>query len=88
MKFILLIFLSLSCAQTKVKESFINEIDKENISKQTILDLARTSYQRGCVDSKNYWLPEKNKSAFNECLKMAREHEKDIHAIISQEIQK
>lgn len=84
--FVLVLALS-SCSQFKTKKrSFVDEVKEENISNQTVMDLARSSYLRGCVDSKNYWFPEKTKAAFPKCLKMAREHEKDIQDILTQEL--
>lgn len=85
---LILILLLTSCAQNKVKQSFVEEVKLGNISNQTILDLARTSYLRGCVESKKYWYPEKNHAPFPKCLKMAKEHEKDIDVIINQELLK
>lgn len=77
----------MGCANIKNSpkhQSFIDEINNENISAQSILDLARTSYLKGCVDSKNYWYPEKTVRAFPKCKKMAKEHELDIKYIIEQ----
>lgn len=79
---ILLTILTTGCAIQKTK-SIIDERKENNISSNAILNLARTSYLRGCVDSKNYWFPEKNKAAFNRCSDMANEHSKDIEAIIN-----
>lgn len=88
MRLFFLCLLFLSCAHNRPvhKHSIVDEVNQGNISSQTVLDLARTSYLRGCVDSKNRWHPEKNKPAFNTCLKMAREHEKDIEAIINSQV--
>lgn len=88
MRQILLLILLTSCAQNKIKTSFVDEVKHKNISTQSILDLSRSSYLRGCVDSKNYWFPEKDKAAFPRCLKMAKEHEKDIQSILNQELSK
>lgn len=89
MKFLCLVLIASSCSQlTTNNRSFVDEVKEKNISNQTVLDLARSSYLRGCVDSKNYWFPEKNKAAFPKCLEMAREHEKDIQAILTQELMK
>lgn len=89
MRFLVSILIVSSCSQlTTKKRSIVDEVKEKNISKQTVLDLARSSYLRGCVDSKNYWFPEKDKAAFPKCLEMAQEHEKDIQFIISQELVK
>lgn len=81
MRYFLILFIISSCAHKK--RSIVNEIDDENISIQTVLDLARTSYLRGCVDSKNHWYPKKNVRAFPKCKEMAKLHQQDINAIIN-----
>lgn len=87
MKLITLIVLLTSCSHhIHPKKGIIDEVNEGNISSQSVLDLARSSYLRGCVDSKNYWLPEKNVSAFEKCRQMAIEHQKDISSILNAKI--
>ena len=88
MKYIALLPLILGCSHIQKKESFTQEIEDGNISSLTILDLARSSYLRGCVDGKNEFASSLKKSAFNRCLEMAKLHEEDIKTIINSDIKK
>lgn len=83
---ILLLLLSSCSSFSRKSPSIIDEIEQENISVDAVLNLARSSYLKGCVDSKNYFIPEKDKSAFVDCMNMAKLHEKDIKEIITQKI--
>jgi hypothetical protein len=83
MRYLLIFVILSSCSHHSTKrKSFVDEINEENISVKSILDLARSSYLKGCVDSKNYWLPEKKVSSFEQCKTMALEHQNDIKQII------
>lgn len=69
----------------KKSRSVVDEVNEGNISAATVLDLARSSYLKGCVDGKNTFAPEKgSKSAFGPCLNKAREHQEEIRYIIEQ----
>ena len=46
----------MSCA-TLNKESAQDLINKKEISKQSVLDISRTSYQKGCIDAFKYKYP-------------------------------
>jgi ABC-type transport system involved in cytochrome c biogenesis permease subunit len=67
--------LMVSCSHQKTK-------DNEPITIQTTLDLSRSSYLRGCVDSK--LITKLDSPIYNECLKLAKTHEKEIKQIINQ----
>lgn len=83
MRLLFIFFILSSCSHNSTKhKSFVDEINEENISVKSILDLARSSYLKGCVDSKNYWLPDKKVSSFEQCKTMGIEHENDIKQII------
>jgi hypothetical protein len=73
-KYVLIFLLFMSCAH---KEK------KDNISVDAILNLATASYIRGCVDSKNHFIPEPKKtSAFQKCKIMSKDHRIDIRDIL------
>ncbi|MBC76987.1 MAG: hypothetical protein CME64_13320 [Halobacteriovoraceae bacterium] len=64
--------------------SIVDEVNDGNITTQTVLDLARSSYLKGCVDSKNEFAPELNKSVFTQCVDMAKVHQEEIREILNQ----
>tara|TARA_Y100001936_G_C15867913_1_gene556037 strand:- start:542 stop:811 length:270 start_codon:yes stop_codon:yes gene_type:complete len=70
-----------SCSSTR---SIVDEVNDGNISAQAVVDLARSSYLKGCVDSKNKFSPEKKKSSFTPCLDMAKLHQEEIREILLQ----
>ncbi len=73
-----------SSAQQK-RRSVVDEVNEGNISVATVLDLARSSYLKGCVDGKNEFAPEKrSESAFDPCLMKAKEHQEEIRYILEQ----
>lgn len=55
---------------------------KNYASKQSILDLSRTSYLKGCVDSKIYFSKLKSGESFEKCVQMSKDHEKEISIIL------
>lgn len=69
---ILLSFMTLSCAHKSVIK---DRIDSKEITINSVADLARTSYLRGCVESKS-------KLSFEECTKKSKNHEKEIKEIL------
>ena len=81
MKFLILITL-ISCAHNK-KESVTELIKNEEVSKGSVLDLVRTSYQKGCIDGIKHEYPLKTYGrVFKLCLEKAKKHEKDISEIL------
>jgi hypothetical protein len=78
----LLFLLLTSCATTSKKDNLAFELANKSLSETTILDLARASYLKGCIEGKNtFGIMEI--SGFDYCLKMAKEHEKEIATIIN-----
>jgi hypothetical protein len=60
-----------------------NKAESETYSKEGVLGLSRTSYQKGCVDGMNYKYPLKTYGKnFEACLKMAQKHESEIREIL------
>jgi hypothetical protein len=81
MKLILLLVLT-SCAHN-TKESAKELINKKEISKGSVLDLVRASYQKGCVDGIQHEYPLKTHGRiFKQCLEKAKNHEKEISDIL------
>ena len=78
--------LAISCASHNKKlRSVVDEVNEGNISVATVLDLARSSYLKGCVDGKNTFAPEKSyKSSFGPCLSKAKQHQEEIRYILEQ----
>ena len=72
-----------SCASRNPR-SIVNEVEEGNISTQSVLDLARNSYLKGCVDGKNVFAPHLKESSFEKCVKHAKEHEAEILYILEQ----
>jgi hypothetical protein len=70
---LLLLFLITGCASKEYK-NVKKEIRDGNISTQTILDLARSSYLKGCSDN--------SKLSFSDCLHKAKTHQKEIREIL------
>ena len=68
----------------KEKRTIVDEVREENISTQTVLDLARSSYLKGCVDGKKLYAPELETSSFERCKEHAFKHQKEIRSIIEQ----
>lgn len=68
----------------KKKRSIVDEVKEGNIQIQTVLDLARNSYLKGCVDGKNIFAAEINRSAFETCRDEAKKHEAEIKSILEQ----
>lgn len=77
MKKVFILALLSSCAHQGIKE----EIREERISLQAVLDLGRSSYLKGCVDSKNEFSSSKE-SSFVRCRELAKEHEKELLEIL------
>ena len=72
MRVLSLFILLTSCAHSpKTKEL----IESGEISLKSVSDLARSSYLRGCVESKS-------KLSFGECAMKAKAHEKEIREIL------
>lgn len=81
----LLLLLLVSCASRNPR-SIVDEVSEDNISVQSVLDLARNSYLKGCVDSKNRFSPDTGGSVFNTCVDMAKEHQEEIRYILEQNV--
>jgi len=83
---ILSLLLLTACAQTKYT-SIREELNNENISMRSILDLSRASYLKGCTDSsKKFSTLAPNH--FDECVGMAIEHQITIEEILYKETKK
>lgn len=78
MKYILLSLLLISCASKSTKP----EYEKDLISVGSALDLARSSYIKGCVFQGKKYNPKV--AHFPECVIKAKEHQKEIHSIMKQ----
>jgi hypothetical protein len=65
----------LGCANHPYKE-IKQEHQAGNISTNAVLNLARTSYLKGCQEN--------SKLSFNQCIKKARQHSKNIKTILDQ----
>ncbi|MCO4753446.1 MAG: hypothetical protein KC478_03140 [Bacteriovoracaceae bacterium] len=73
--------MAVSCSTTR---SVVDEVNEGNIQIQSVLDLARNSYLKGCVDSKNHFAPLIKKSSFETCRDLAKEHQEEIRFILEQ----
>lgn len=85
---VLILLLVSSCAHHTKKnvDPLSSEMKRDGVSPSAITNLARTSYLKGCVDSKNYFLGRKAKPAFDKCLELAINHAKEIELIIHQNL--
>lgn len=72
MRLLLLCLFFTSCAHQGVKK----QIKEGELSTGSVLDLARSAYLKGCVDTKS--------KDFTECLEMARDYEKDVASILKE----
>jgi hypothetical protein len=71
-----------SCAHISDKPAKLR-IQEKDLSLQSVLDLSRTSFQKGCVDGMKYQYPLKTYGKnFEACLKMAKDHESEIKEIL------
>lgn len=82
----LLALIALAACSAPKTRSVVGEVRKNNISVQSVLDLARSSYLKGCVDGKNLFASEIRQSAFAPCLETAKEHEAEIRQILEQNV--
>lgn len=57
------------------------QIYQGQIDLQSVLDLGRSAYLKGCIDSKNVFIPEKT-SVFETCLEMAKVYEDELRDIL------
>jgi hypothetical protein len=73
-----MILSSTSCATSRM--NIINEINEKNITQASVLDLARSSYIRGCAENNE-------KYNFKECVSRAKVHSKDIKQILDSKIE-
>jgi len=76
---------STSATQSQGKPNGVSQSQKEelkqaDISLGAMLDLARSSYLKGCVDGKRHFV-NKRVNTFNKCVDMAKEHELEIKSI-------
>lgn len=87
---VFIILLLASCASSLdtqgAKESKTNsgikaQITQGNIGLQSVLDLGRSAYLKGCIDSKNVFIPEKA-SVFETCREMAKVYEDELKDIL------
>jgi hypothetical protein len=76
--YILVILALTSCASTRM--NVLNEINEKNISQASVLDLARSSYLRGCSENAE-------KITFQDCVLKSKDHEKDIKQILDTKIE-
>ncbi|MEX1098852.1 MAG: hypothetical protein WEB87_00415 [Bacteriovoracaceae bacterium] len=84
----ILLLLALGSCASSQKRSIVDEVDEGNISVQSVLDLARNSYLKGCVDGKNIFAAEIKQSSFETCRDHAKEHQEEIRFILEQNIKK
>lgn len=76
-KIIILAFIMSSCA---TKRSIIDKVNNKNISTQSVLVLARTSYLKGCVDVVEH-------ESFEVCVKKSKLHAIEIKQILDSNIE-
>lgn len=72
-----------SCASERPR-TVGDELSTGNVTSQTVLDLARNSHLKGCVDANNAFGPKPRQSVFDICKKLSKEHESEIRYIIEQ----
>lgn len=70
-----------SCAHQGIKE----EIQEDRISLQAVLDLGRSSYLKGCVDSKHEFAPALKQSVFVKCRELSKKYEGELLEILGPE---
>lgn len=59
------------------------ENSKRTLSDQSVLDLSRSSYLKGCVDGQKLILKKKTYGVvFEKCREMSKQHEKSIREIL------
>ena len=84
------LLLAFSCASQPHRpapsESIVDQVEEERISVMAVLDLARNSYLKGCVDGKNLFASKIAGSAFEKCRDMGIEHQEEIRHILEQNV--
>ena len=74
--------LSQGCAsQGQNNDGIKKQLDSGNISLLSVLDLGRSAYLKGCIDSKNTYAPEKP-SAFKKCRELSKLYEEELKEIL------
>ncbi len=79
------LFCSCSTLSGPKPKGIKEELKKHDIGLESLLDLARSSYLKGCVDGKNTFVkiyPENKRSSFAKCTDMAKSHQEDIREIL------
>jgi hypothetical protein len=66
-----------SCATSRL--NVINEINNENITKASVLDLAKSSYIRGCAENSEHY-------SFEQCVLKSKKHKEDIKQILDSNV--
>lgn len=81
------LFFALSCSHQRPAQepSIVEEYHQENISIDAILNLARASYLKGCVDGKNLFSAGTKQSAFKACRDLSTKHGEEIKVILESE---
>lgn len=83
-KFAIIAFLITSCASSGTK-AIKKDIDDGDVSLGAVLDLARSSYLKGCVDGMKHITKKKTYGViFEYCKVQSIQHEKDIKLIFEQ----
>ena len=70
-----------SCAGAKKTSGIGEQIKKGDIGLQSVLDLGRSAYLKGCIDSKNVFRPDAT-SAFDTCKELAIIYEDELKDIL------
>jgi hypothetical protein len=87
MKVIALLILLTGCATTGKSDkaqsvSIKDELEQGNIDLQSVLDLGRSAYLKGCIDSKNYFMKDTVFSAYDACMELAKVYEDELMDIL------
>ena len=77
------ILLLTSCASVNKKAQLKHEINDGQVSTGAVIDLARSSYLKGCIDGIKHLTKKQSKGVYFEfCKVKAKSHEEDILSII------
>ncbi|MBD64723.1 MAG: hypothetical protein CME62_05925 [Halobacteriovoraceae bacterium] len=80
---LLALIILMSCAHHPPEKSLKKEVNDGDVSVQSILDISRSSYLKGCVEGIKHLTKKESKGIYFEfCRTKAKLHEKDIKDII------
>lgn len=83
---LLLLIITSSCAQLNQskKKGIVSEVKNGNISISAVLNLGKSAYLKGCIDSKNFFIKDKAVIGFDKCKELANIYGDELEQIISQ----